>query len=78
MCLPSYLAQAGEPQTIKELAQHLAVAYFRSNQIQKWHLKGDNSEIYEFRPKTHLMMDDMQAIKDAIVADAGTADFFTS
>lgn len=70
---PSYLTQMGEPSTIKELAQHFAVAYSRSNQIQKWRLKGDNGGIYEFRPKTRLIMDDMQAIKDAIISDAGVA-----
>ncbi|WP_369406998.1 LysR substrate-binding domain-containing protein [Arsenophonus endosymbiont of Aleurodicus floccissimus] len=70
---PSYLTQMGEPGTIKELAQHYTVAYSRSNQIQKWRLKGDNGGIYEFRPKTRLIMDDMQAIKDAIISDAGFA-----
>lgn len=70
---PTYLTQMGEPSTIKELAQHFAVAYSRSNQIQKWRLKGDNGGIYEFRPKTRLIMDDMQAIKDAIISDAGVA-----
>ncbi|WGL97971.1 LysR family transcriptional regulator [Arsenophonus sp. aPb] len=70
---PSYLAQMGEPHTIIELAQHFAVAYSHSNRIQKWRLKDDNGGIYEFRPKTRLMMDDMQAIKDAIISDAGIA-----
>lgn len=70
---PDYLARAGEPLSAEDLGQHAAIAYTRAGRLQKWRISGAQEEMSELTPQAKLMMDDMQAIKDAALSGCGIA-----
>lgn len=70
---PDYFRQAGEPISLAELEQHEAIAYIHSGRILKWQVKNERGEISEINPPARLIMDDMQAIKDAAIMGGGIA-----
>lgn len=70
---PAYLARAGEPTSAQDLEQHAAIAYTRAGRLQKWRIGSAQGKALEITPQAKLMMDDMQAIKDAALAGCGIA-----
>lgn len=70
---PSYLKDAGIPHSPEALRQHAAIAYIRSGRVQKWRLMAPDGTALDVQPVSRLMMDDMQAIKDATLSGAGIA-----
>lgn len=70
---PDYLTRRGVPESVEALAQHDAVAYIRAGVIRSWLIPLADGTTQEVMPKTHLLMDDLQAIADAAVAGFGIA-----
>jgi DNA-binding transcriptional LysR family regulator len=65
---PDYLQAFGEPASAEALVHHHAIGYTRGGRVQKW--QAGEAEI---TPTARIMMDDMQALKDAAIAGCGIA-----
>ncbi|MDU6158750.1 LysR family transcriptional regulator [Acinetobacter pittii] len=70
---PDYLNEAGPLQNIEDLDQHATIADPHFGQMQKWRLQKENNEPLFIKPKAKLLLNDLQAIKNAALAGAGIA-----
>lgn len=70
---PDYLNKAGPLENIEDLERHTTIAYPHFGQLQKWQLQKENKELFSVRPKAKLILNDMQAIKNAALAGGGIA-----
>lgn len=70
---PAYLAQRGLPREVDDFAGHDAVLYGRNGQSVPWRLRDANGQVREPTVRARLRFDDLQAIADAAIADAGLA-----
>ncbi len=70
---PAYLAQRGLPREVDDFAGHDAVLYGRNGQSVPWRLRDANGQVREPAVRARLRFDDLQAIADAAIADAGLA-----
>ncbi|MDU6100946.1 MAG: LysR substrate-binding domain-containing protein, partial [Acinetobacter sp.] len=62
-----------EAQNIEDLDQHATIADPHFGQMQKWRLQKENAEPLFIKPKAKLLLNDLQAIKNAALAGAGIA-----
>ncbi|KCX55829.1 lysR substrate binding domain protein, partial [Acinetobacter baumannii 496487] len=58
---------------IEDLDHHATIADPHFGQMQKWRLQKENDEPLFIKPKAKLLLNDLQAIKNAALADAGIA-----
>lgn len=70
---PGYLAEAGTPLGIDDLAGHRAVVYRRSGRIRPWQLPGDDGAPVPVLPAHQVRMDDLDALADAAAMGLGLA-----
>ncbi|ONN48837.1 LysR family transcriptional regulator [Acinetobacter genomosp. 33YU] len=70
---PDYLNEAGPLEHIEDLDHHATIADPHFGQIKKWQLQKENSEPLFIKPKAKLLLNDLQAIKNAALAGAGIA-----
>lgn len=69
---PAYLQRCGLPRSVEALHQHQTVAYVRFGQVRPWQLQVDGQAL-AFMPNARLLMDDLRAVTDAILAHQGIA-----
>ena len=69
---PDYLNKRGPVEHIEDL-DHATIADPHFGQMQKWRLQKENDEPLFIKPKAKLLLNDLQAIKNAALADAGIA-----
>lgn len=72
---PDYLNEneAVPLEHIEDLDIHTTIADPHFGQIKKWQLQKENSEPLFIKPKAKLLLNDLQAIKNAALAGAGIA-----
>lgn len=72
---PDYLNEneAVPLEHIEDLDNHTTIADPHFGQIKKWQLQKENSEPLFIKPKAKLLLNDLQAIKNAALAGAGIA-----
>lgn len=72
---PNYLNEneAVPLEHIEDLDIHTTIADPHFGQIKKWQLQKENSEPLFIKPKAKLLLNDLQAIKNAALAGAGIA-----
>lgn len=72
---PNYLNEneAVPLEHIEDLDNHTTIADPHFGQIKKWQLQKENSEPLFIKPKAKLLLNDLQAIKNAALAGAGIA-----
>lgn len=72
---PNYLNEneAVPLEHIEDLDIHTTIADPHFGQIKKWQLQKENSEPLFLKPKAKLLLNDLQAIKNAALAGAGIA-----
>lgn len=72
---PNYLNEneAVPLEHIEDLEHHATIADPHFGQIKKWRLQKENSEPLFIKPKAKLLLNDLQAIKNAALAGAGIA-----
>lgn len=70
---PGYLERHGRPATLNELIHHDALAYRRSGPVPPWIFPADGCALSEINPPSRIRLDDLDAIADAAVAEAGLA-----
>ncbi|MDH2635605.1 LysR family transcriptional regulator [Acinetobacter nosocomialis] len=72
---PNYLNEneAVPLEYIEDLDIHTTIADPHFGQIKKWQLQKENSEPLFIKPKAKLLLNDLQAIKNAALAGAGIA-----
>ncbi|QNW93550.1 LysR family transcriptional regulator [Acinetobacter seifertii] len=72
---PNYLNEneAVPLEHIEDLDNHTTIADPHFGQIKKWRLQKENSEPLFIKPKAKLLLNDLQAIKNAALAGAGIA-----
>ena len=72
---PNYLNEneAVPLEHIEDLDNHTTIADPHSGQMQKWRLQKENDEPLFIKPKAKLLLNDLQAIKNAALAGAGIA-----
>lgn len=70
---PNYLNEneAVPLEHIEDLDNHTTIADPHFGQIKKWQLQKENSEPLFIKPKAKLLLNDLQAIKNAALAGAG-------
>ena len=72
---PDYLNEneAVPLEHVEDLDNHTTIADPHFGQIKKWQLQKENSEPLFIKPKAKLLLNDLQAIKNAALAGAGIA-----
>ncbi|QNX32503.1 LysR family transcriptional regulator [Acinetobacter seifertii] len=72
---PNYLNEneAVPLEHIEDLDNHTTIADPHFGQIKKWQLQKENSEPLFIKPKAKILLNDLQAIKNAALAGAGIA-----
>ena len=70
---PSYIARYGKPESLDDLAMHQSIAYSRDGRIQTWRFQRDGEPLVELMPSSRLLLNDLGAMLDAVVAGHGIA-----
>lgn len=70
---PEYLRKSPPINSLEDLQQHTTISYPYSGQLPKWQLQDEAHQQYAIKPKAKLMMNDMQAIKNAVLMHQGIA-----
>ncbi|WP_084679201.1 LysR substrate-binding domain-containing protein [Methylocystis sp. ATCC 49242] len=70
---PSYIATRGVPVKLGDLSTHTAVLYGRGSQVLPWQFTRRHGDIATVTPPHKLRLDDLGAIRDAVIAGAGLA-----
>lgn len=68
---PAYLASAGRPQTIDELAQHACISERKRGGQSRWRLTDSGGKVRSFGVSSRLALDRSDAIADAVLAGHG-------
>lgn len=73
-CSPEYAAEHGTPKTIADLDAHTCLMYRKPRDVtsREWSLT-DGDDIAIFRPKGRILVDDIHALVDLVLAGAGIA-----
>lgn len=72
---PDYLNEneAVPLEHVEDLDNHTTIADPHFGQIKKWQLQKENSEPLFIKPKAKILLNDLQAIKNAALTDVGIA-----
>jgi len=68
---PDYVGRCGRPESIADLAGCDAVVYRRDDQVANWIFPRDDGSREEIAPRSRLWLDDLKAIKAAVVDGFG-------
>jgi DNA-binding transcriptional LysR family regulator len=70
---PAYLRAAGSPQSPADLTHHRAILYGRSDRPRSWLFPQPSGGVTEIIPPSRMHIDDVGAIRDAVLDSHGLA-----
>lgn len=70
---PDYLAAHGTPRSLEDLQAHVSILYSRPGWTHGWLFRDQAGAIVEVAPSHRIRLDDLAAVMDAAVDDAGLA-----
>jgi len=70
---PGYLEAHGRPGNLESLSSHVSVMYARPGWAHAWLFRDEAGNLIEIEPPHRIRLDDLAAVADAAIDDAGLA-----